>query len=185
MLIISYDKKLALNIGNHWYYKFTTEKKTYYCSSACIKEFSHKNEDLYRIRRSRKRDYAAITYNCDIHDAIAYQLVTDIIKPYVDVINSMKPSINDSVDLDDYNSKLPSINDVKKHFPPQDPKYKYDEYGFPYIDIYRIYLELQINSKNVNHLVGLYTDKSKYDAVNQEIIKILKKDGKCIDFSEL
>lgn len=246
MLIISYDKQLSINVGDHWYFKFKTNEVTarfkttevfdiFYSDRVYVKEFySQYLTDEFKIlydkyinhrqdmeeREIRKfhsygkydavRNYTSLEswwdelqkgYNPSSFDRHASlvdknnlrKLMSEdfntysynVLEPYIDIIKLNQPVIKECSDIFDFFSKLPSLEDIKKQFPPQNPILTYDKYGFPYIQSYEIYLELQLKSEKEEYLVGFYTDKSKYDSANQKIINILKKGGKYIDFSEL
>lgn len=239
MLIISYDKQLSINVGDHWYYKFKTNELTAHFETnelrssdfdsnrVYVKEFysqyltdefkilfdkyiNHRQDmeprETLKFSSMVNGKYSEASYCKSLESwwdelqkgyipASFYRKASladknnlrhlmsgdfntysyNVLKPYIDIIKLNQPVIKECSDIFDFFSKLPSLEDIKKQFPPQNPILTYDEYGFPYIQSYEIYLELQLKSEKEEYLVGFYTDKSKYDSANQKIINILKK----------
>lgn len=87
--------------------------------------------------------------------------------------------------LNELLKNLPSVYDIKADFPPQNSKYKYDEYGFPYLENYVITLKMKMDGKMRSYVVGYYTDKDKFDSVVNKMTLYIKKGKDCLDFSEL
>lgn len=213
MLIISYDKKLSLNVGNHWYYKFTTDEIHSHCNNALIKEFFDLDKmydydyiincfsdfldklcvdekEKLKILGELSKDKNKLFVSYDIISkryrySQAYQQFRTVITPYNDIVRLNQPKPEMCNNFNDYISKLPSIDDIKEQFPTKNSEYNYDKYGFPEFDFYFINLELQIKSDIKKYMVGIYTDKTKFESANQKVINILKKGGNYIDFSEL
>lgn len=82
-------------------------------------------------------------------------------------------------------SILPSIDDIREDFPPKDPKYMYDEYGFPYLEYDIITLTFKLNGEMQTNVVGYYTEKSKFESATNKMLALLKKGANFIDFSSL
>lgn len=79
----------------------------------------------------------------------------------------------------------PSVYDIKGDFPPQNPRYKYDEYGFPYLENYVITLKMKMNGTMHSYIVGYYTEKDRFESAVNEMTLRIKKGKDCLDFSEL
>lgn len=80
---------------------------------------------------------------------------------------------------------LPSVYDIKGDFPPQNPEYKYDEYGFPYFENYVITLHMKMNGRMTSYVVGYYTEKDRFESAVNEMTLRIKQGKDCLDFSEL
>lgn len=87
MLIISYDKKNTFNVSDKFYYKLHTEKFTYKCDHALVKEFFSRCYEEFPVHYDYNYDFGKYG-GCDSIRQSVSESIKSIINLYSEVICS-------------------------------------------------------------------------------------------------